>query len=240
MERAVLAWALEMPIVTRCWSIAILAASVLVSTNLISDKDLSFVPIAIVKKHQYWRLFSSFFYFGEIDLYMLYQVYIITQHSCTIEQGFNSSADYLWYIFVNCFVLIIYSFLFNTNTWLSFALVASLMYVWSRQNPHEEIAIFGFLNIKATYYAFVIIAQALLWRGSISAAGLAGLVVGHTLFYFEDVFSKLHNNIKILQPPWRWRTRPIPHINPDEGAREGLLPEGAPEDPLVEQERLPN
>ena len=60
-------WYYDVPIVTRVWTTAVVATAVLVQCQVVSQYQLYYTFSTVFTKRQYWRLLSTFTYFGPLS-----------------------------------------------------------------------------------------------------------------------------------------------------------------------------
>lgn len=70
-------WFMSVPIVSRCYLGAILATTAACFMGIVSPLTLYYNFDLIVLKGQYWRLFSSFFFFGPVGLDFVLHLYFV-------------------------------------------------------------------------------------------------------------------------------------------------------------------
>lgn len=205
MEGIVLNMMTSIPICTRVWTTSILLASFLVSANAVNNVDLVFVT-SFYSKREFWRIITSFVYFGPFDINLLNWLIHISQHSSTVESSFFKTRDYLWYMFLNMTIILLYSNYIETSFFLGPELVVSTTYYWCRKNPNMTLSLFfGLINFKAENYPLSIILFGILRKGFTRKLlnEFSGLLAGHFMFYFEEVFEKMFG-FNPLIPPWEY------------------------------------
>jgi Derlin-2/3 len=74
-------WFLDIPVVSRVYLSAALATSAACFMDVVSPLTLYFNLDLIWSKGQYWRLFSSFFYFGTFGLDFIFHMYFVVRAS---------------------------------------------------------------------------------------------------------------------------------------------------------------
>jgi len=191
----------------------------------------------IFPNRQYYRLITTFLYFGEIrgvrDVIHLgmYAVFLV-RHCRSLEESFyrNRPADFLWMLLVGGAAMVgvaATQVVPEPMLWLSNPLSVMLMYVWSRRNRGVMMNMMGVLNFPAPWLPWVntLINVALghsLW------AHVLGIAVGHVYWYLEDVVPHLLGGRRPLRTPSALRVAmgqppnglpPLPPIRPVAGAR---------------------
>ncbi|CAM9021625.1 unnamed protein product [Wickerhamomyces anomalus] len=147
MERIPVNWITDIPIVTRTWTVSILLTSVLVDSNIIKLHDIILTPNLI--RQQPWRLITCFLFMGHFDINLVLSLYLIVQYSRQLEESFNRTRDYLWFITTCSILLILYSTYIRNLGFLGNFLNEALNYIWSRQNPDVMMGFLGLIEFKA-------------------------------------------------------------------------------------------
>ncbi|KAF1938261.1 derlin-1.1 [Clathrospora elynae] len=229
-------WFYEMPVCTRWWMTAALSASVLVQCHVLSPFQLFYSVRTVFFKSQYWRLLSTFCYFGPLSLDLLYHIFFLQRYSRLLEESSGRSpAHFSWLLVFASTLLLCIAPMFSM-AFLGSALSSTLIYIWSRKNPDTLLSFLGLLVFKAPYLPWVLLAFALIMHGTVPKDEMCGIVVGHIWYYFNDIYPPLHNNHSPLDPPAWWvrliEGRPAPVEEPqDEPTEAGATPE---HDPVAE------
>ena len=114
-------WYYDVPIVTRLWTTAAVLTSVLVQCKFVTPYQLFYSPVSVWQKQQYWRLGTTFLYFGPLSLDFMFHIFFITRYSRDLEESSfrGRTAAFAWLI-VYCAVSLLVSFFFFllVNGWL--------------------------------------------------------------------------------------------------------------------------
>ncbi|KAL6704586.1 hypothetical protein ACN47E_008096 [Coniothyrium glycines] len=197
-------WFYEMPVCTRWWMTAALSASVLVQCHIISPFQLFYSVRTVFFKSQYWRLLTTFFYFGPLSLDLLYHIFFLQRYSRLLEEASGRSpAHFSWLLTFASTLLLCIAPIFSM-AFLGSALSSTLIYIWSRKNPDTMLSFLGLLVFKAPYLPWVLLAFSLIMHGTVPKDEMCGIVVGHIWYYFNDIYPPLHNNHSPLDPPAWW------------------------------------
>ncbi|OAX77460.1 hypothetical protein ACJ72_08241 [Emergomyces africanus] len=196
-------WFFEMPPCTRWWTAATLATSVLIQCGVVTPFQLFYSFRAVFVKSQYWRLLSTFIYFGPLNLDLLFHVFFLQRYSRLLEEAAGSTATFAWLLLYATSFLVLLSPLLSLP-FLGSALSSSLVYIWSRRNPNTRLHLLGLMAIPAPYLPWVMIAFSLVMHGIIPKDEICGVVVGHIWYFFSDVYPSLHGGHRPLDPPAWW------------------------------------
>jgi Derlin-2/3 len=180
---------------------AALSASVLVQCHIISPFQLFFSVRAVFFKSQvhanagkgaythmltllqYWRLLTTFFYFGPLSLDLLYHIFFLQRYSRLLEESSGrSTAHFLWLLAFASTLLLCIAPMFSM-AFLGSALSSTLIYIWSRKNPDTMLSFLGLLVFKAPYLPWFMLGFSLLMHGTMPKDDMCGIVVGHSRSY---------------------------------------------------------
>ncbi len=203
-------WFYEMPVCTRWWTAATVATSLLVQCHIITPFQLFYSFRAVFIKNQvsrslkissplpplvspnalslifalqqYWRLLTTFIYFGPLSLDLLFHVFFLQRYSRLLEESSgNSPAHFSWLLLYAVSILLCLSPLLSIP-FLGSALSSSLVYIWSRRNPETRLSFLGLLVFTAPYLPWVLMAFSLVLHGHVPKDEICGVIVGHGTF----------------------------------------------------------
>ncbi|KAJ4302637.1 hypothetical protein N0V90_001526 [Kalmusia sp. IMI 367209] len=175
-------WFYEMPVCTRWWMTAALSASVLVQCHILSPFQLFYSFRTVFVRSQYWRLITTFFYFGPFSLDLLYHIFFLQRYSRLLEESSRTVASPL---FVAPHIR------FNAAP------------------MHGSDAVYGVLGLGFVKYPSLHLesqepryhAELL---GGVCLQGTVPSLVGHIWYFFNDVYPPLHHGHSPLDPPTWW------------------------------------
>ncbi|EON66525.1 hypothetical protein W97_05770 [Coniosporium apollinis CBS 100218] len=197
-------WFYEMPVCTRWWTTATVTMSLLVQTKVITPYQLFYSFRAVFHKSQYWRLLTTFVYFGPLSLDLIFHVFFMQRYSRMLEESSGRSpAHFSWLLACTSGVILCIAPMFSM-AFLGTALSSVLVYIWSRRNPDTRLSFLGMFVFRAPYLPFVLMAFSILLHNHIPKDEICGVVVGHVWWYFNDVFPRIYNGRKPLDPPSWW------------------------------------
>ncbi|KAI9885496.1 MAG: hypothetical protein M1823_002725 [Watsoniomyces obsoletus] len=172
-------WFYEMPICTRWWTTATVATSILVQCHIVTPFQLFYSFRAVFGKSQYWRLLTTFIYFGPLSLDLLFHVFFLQRYSRLLEESSGrSAAHFTWMLLYATTSLLLLSPLVSMP-FLGSPLSSSLVYIWSRRDPDTRLSFLGLLVFTAPYLPWVLMGFSLLLHGTIPKDEIMGVVVGH-------------------------------------------------------------
>ncbi len=190
------------PKITSILIMASFAVSILAWAGLISALDIYLNYSLIIKKFQIWRLFTTFFYFGEFNLSLVFTMYIFFRDSKILEKKVfqGKCDDYLFFIFF-CMIFLLFFGIFNNILFLSSSLSYSIMYYWGRKSKNVKVELMGLFELRAPYIpVFYLFISFLLGYNYESV--LYGIIVGHIYFFGRDILPRIKglNGIRIETP----------------------------------------
>jgi len=154
---------------------------------------------------QYWRLLTTFLYFGPFSIDLLFHVYFLQRYSRLLEESSGRSpAHFSWLLLYAMMSLILLS-PFVSMPFLGHPLSSTLVYIWSRRNPDTLMSFLGFFVFGAAWLPWVLIGISFVVHGTIPKDELLGVVLGHIWYFFNDVYPPLHAGSRPLDPPMWWR-----------------------------------
>lgn len=198
-------WFWEMPICTRWWITATVLTSVLVQCQIVTPFQLFYSVRTVFYRAQYWRLLTTFLYFGPLSLDLVFHIFFLTRYSRLLEESSGRSpAHFSWLLLYSTTFLILMSPMLSMP-FLGQPLSSTFVYIWSRRNPETRLSFLGLLVFTAPYLPWVLMGFSLVVHGMIPRDELMGVVVGHIWYFYNDVYPPLHNGSKPLDPPMWWR-----------------------------------
>lgn len=130
---------------------------------------------------QYWRLLTTFIYFGPLSLNLLFHIFFIQRYARMLEESATSVAHFAWLLFYAAATLLAIAPL-SSQAFLGTTLSSTLVYIWSRRNPDTRLSFLGLLTFKAPWLPWVLIAFNVVLHGHWPKDELCGIVVGHSMF----------------------------------------------------------
>jgi Derlin-2/3 len=158
--------------------------------------------------NQYWRLLTTFTYFGPLSLDLLFHLFFLQRYSRLLESSLGPTpATFSWLLlYASTSLLLLSSTLFSSGSlpFLGSALSSTLVYIWSRRNPDTRLSLMGLLVFTAPYLPWVLMAFSLVMHGSVPRDEILGVVVGHVWYFFADVWPGLYEGQRPMEPPAWW------------------------------------
>jgi Derlin-2/3 len=128
---------------------------------------------------QFWRLITTFVYFGPLSLDLLFHVFFLQRYSRLLEDSSGRSpARFAWLLLYASVSLLLLSPLVSMP-FLGSPLSSSLVYIWSRRDPNTRLSFLGLLVFSAPYLPWVLMGFSLLLHGTIPKDEIMGVIVGH-------------------------------------------------------------
>ncbi|KAJ3024235.1 Derlin-2 [Thoreauomyces humboldtii] len=207
-------WYYEVPVVTRTYVTAVVLATLSCQLDLVSPFHLYFNFNLIWKGRQWWRLITSFLYFGDFSLDFLFHMFFLVRYSRMLEEGSfrGRTADFMWFLLFGMLSTLCISPLLPARlsiTFLSSPLTFMLVYVWSRRNESIRMNFLGVFNFSAPYLPWILIGFTVLLNNHWPMGDLVGLFVGHVYYFLDDVYPAMEGvpgTRRVLRAPEFVRT----------------------------------
>jgi len=185
-------WIKDIPIVTRTYVVGSLLTTAVCAVDLVSPYSLYFSFKLVTEKLQFWRIFTTFFFFGSrFSLDLLFHMFFLARYCRALEEGSfrGRTADFMFMIFLGAIVLLCLSPLFQLP-FLGQPLILMMVYVWSRRNPYARMSFLGLFTFTAPYLPWLLLSfSALLGHEGIT--DIVGIAIGHIYYFLEDVFPRM-------------------------------------------------
>lgn len=137
------------------------------------------------KRSQYWRLLTTFIYFGPLSLNLLFHIFFIQRYARMLEESAPSPAHFSWMLAYASTTLLCLSPLFS-QAFLGSTLSSTLVYIWSRKHPDMQLSFLGLFIFKAPWLPWVMIALSVVLHGQWPKDELAGIAVGHGMLQSQS------------------------------------------------------
>lgn len=214
-------WFWETPVCTRWWTTATFAISALVQCQILTPFQLFYsFPTAIVKG-QYWRLITTFLYFGPISVDLIFHIYFLQRYSRLLEESSGRSPAVFSWMLLYATVSLLCMSPFVSMAFLGQPLSSTLVYIWSRRNPDTRLSFLGLMVFTAPYLPWVLMGFSLVLHHTVPKGEIMGVIIGHIYYFLADVYPPLHNGAQPMAPPTWWRRLfegPAPQGPADENA----------------------
>jgi Derlin-2/3 len=190
-------WYHEIPIISKLYLTSAVAMSTACFLDLVSPLTLYYNYELIINKHQYWRIVTSFLFFGTFSLDFLFHMYFVVRYCRLLEEGSfrGRTADFLFMIIYGAtFMLIISIFIdmFSRIRFLGHPLTFMMVYLWARdpENFYIRMSFFGVIQFNAPYLPWVLLLFSLM-IGNPVEMDLLGIIVGHTYYFLDSVYPEV-------------------------------------------------
>ncbi|BFZ57162.1 hypothetical protein PYCC9005_004213 [Savitreella phatthalungensis] len=183
-------WYYEIPIITRIFVSCAIGCSILVQCDLVTPYQLFFSWRAALDRAQYWRFLTTFLFFGDLSIDFFFHLFFMSRYCRMLEETYaQRTVDFAWLLFVLAGALLAAAPI-ASDPFLGTALSFSLTYLWSRRNPGVEMSFLGLFNFSAAYLPWVLVAFSCLVNGRMPVQDVLGLVVGHIVYFLEDIWPR--------------------------------------------------
>lgn len=152
---------------------------------LILDFSLAF------GKFQIWRLITTFFFVGPFSMSFLFGMMMVYYSVSSIEAYFDKrQADLGVMLVFNALAVMFVAFLANNFYVLQSPYIFSLIYVWSKFVPDQQMSIWGF-PVQSLHLPWVLMGFHL-FTGGDPFNDLIGVAAGHCYVYLKEVLPDSH------------------------------------------------
>lgn len=190
-------WYEEIPLISRVYLTGALAVTTACYLDVVSPLTLYYNYDLMVNKAQYWRLISSFFFFGTFSLDFVFHMYFVVRYCRLLEEGSfrGRTADFLFMMMYGAMMMLLFAAMvpiFNKIKFLGHPLSFMMVYLWSRDpdNADVRMSFLGVLQFNAPYLPWVLLAFSLLIGNPIEM-DLLGIIVGHTYYFLDYVYPQV-------------------------------------------------
>lgn len=193
----VMAFYYEMPVVTRTYMTLAILTSTACYLDFLSPLTLYYNFDLVYYKGQYWRLFSSFIYFGNFSIDFVFHLYFITRYCRLLEEGHfrGRTPDFIWMLIIGAVCMLTFTVVipvFSKIKFLAHSLSFMMVYVWGRdaENADMRMNLFGMFTFSAPYLPWVLLLFSIV-IGNPVETDLLGVICGHIFYYMDTVFPEI-------------------------------------------------
>lgn len=206
-------WFYDIPIVTRIYLCAAVATSTLCFMDVVSPLTLYYNYELIFSKGQYWRLLSSFLFFGTFSLDFMFHMYFLVRYCRLLEEGHfrGKTADFIFMLIMGAIIMIILGVsvdMFAKIKFLGHPLGFMMVYIWGRcpENAQVRMSFLGIFTFRAPYLAWVLLFFSM-FLGNPFETDLLGIIPGHIYYFLEFVYPHVADirgwrNRRVLKTPF--------------------------------------
>ncbi|KAI5168474.1 Derlin-2/3 [Pancytospora epiphaga] len=187
------------PPITRLLISLIVVTTLLVYLNILEPHQLTYSRFYL-KKLQLHRIFTTFIYFGRPSIEITLHVIFLYRYSLMLESSFVKTSDYFYMLLVIFALLFVLSNIYYIPL-LGPSLSCTVTYIWTRRNPQTVVQIMGFVSFYAFYLPFIVPMFTLIFEGKVSMEEILGIIVGHIVYYLQDVYPRFGTTI-LKTPCW--------------------------------------
>lgn len=192
-----LSWYTEIPIISRLYLTAAVGTTTACFMDVVSPLTLYYNYDLILQKGQYWRIISSFLFFGSFSLDFLFHMYFVVRYCRLLEEGKyrGRTADFIFMLLFGGFLMLILAMnfdIFSKVKFLGHPLAFMMVYLWARspENLNVRMSLLGIFPFNAPYLPWVLLLFSL-FLGSPIETDLMGIIVGHIYYFLDDIYPKI-------------------------------------------------
>ena len=181
---------MSIPPVTKAYLGLVGLLFVLVQMQIMNPITIMFKYSYVFKKMQFYRIITSYLYFGGVSIDVLFHLYFMIRYMTSLEQILNS-IEVLYMLFLGTISLTILN-IFVDFPFMSFSLSFMIIYIWSRLNASLLFSFFGLFTFYASYYPLIMISISFVLQNHVPWHDILGLIVGHCYWFGNHVYPRLH------------------------------------------------
>lgn len=190
-------WYHEIPPISKIYLTSAVAITTACFLDIVSPLTLYYNYELILNKGQYWRLVTSFLFFGTFSLDFLFHMYFVVRYCRLLEEGpfRGKPADFLVMIIYGAVMMIISTLVFDLFAKIKFLghpLTFMMVYLWARdpENYFIRMSFFGVIQFNAPYLPWMLLLFSVLIGNPIEM-DLLGIVVGHIYYFLDTVYPQV-------------------------------------------------
>jgi Derlin-2/3 len=193
----VFSWYHEIPLISKLYLTSAVGITTACYLDLVSPLTLYYNYDLILNKGQYWRIITSFLFFGSFSLDFLFHMYFVVRYCRLLEEGTfrGRPADFMFMIIYGAVFMLIVTVTFDMFSRIKFLghpLTFMMVYLWARDpdNYHIRMSFFGVLQFNAPYLPWMLLLFSLV-LGNPVEMDVLGIIVGHTYYFLDLVYPQV-------------------------------------------------
>mmetsp|Transcript_18081 Transcript_18081/g.30964 ORF Transcript_18081/g.30964 Transcript_18081/m.30964 type:complete len:252 (+) Transcript_18081:209-964(+) len=182
------AWWEGVPPITRYMAAGMVLTTVACNLGVINPMWLALFWQPVLRKFEIWRLFTNFFYHGKLSINFVVRIVWVYTYAIPLEKQIYQfePADYMFMLLFNGLLCILSSPVFGFAI-LGAPLIMSIIYIWARNFPDQQVSLYGIVKIQSFFLPFAFACISLLMGQSI-VPDLVGIAVGHIYWYLKEIY----------------------------------------------------
>ncbi|WFD30894.1 hypothetical protein MSPP1_001918 [Malassezia sp. CBS 17886] len=200
----------SLPPFTTVWMSGAMLLSILEALGFTTPYQMFYSPTMVFQLQQYWRLLTTFLYFGGFSVMLLLRHCFMLRYAYMLERdtfGATGRADFFWFLFLAAAALLLLSSRLSMP-FLAEPLSATITYVWCRKNRHVQMSFLGLFVFTAPYMPLLLLLIELGFGRSVQSvkSEIVGIVLGHIYYFLVDVWPREFEarTAHLLDPPLLW------------------------------------
>ena len=136
----------NIPPITKFYLGSCIGLTVAIKLKWFSALQIYFNPKLIFQQREFWRLFSSFCYFGDLDISFLFHMLFVYRYCKMLEEESyrGKTADFV-VLFIFAGLLTMVAAVVFSLPFLGSSFTQVFVYIWSRRNPYSLLNFMGFI-----------------------------------------------------------------------------------------------
>lgn len=193
----IFSWYSEIPIVSRTYMTVAVFASIACYLDWLSPLSMYYNFDLVLYRGQYWRLLSSFVFFGSFSIDFLFHLYFVIRYCRLLEEGRfrGRTADFVWMLTLGIVIMLVLAVcvnMFSKIRFLGHSLAFMMVYVWGRDTENNDVRMnfLGLFPFNAPYLPWVLLLFSVVIGNPIET-DLLGIIVGHIYYFFDVIYPEI-------------------------------------------------
>ena len=188
------------PPVTRVYLLLSFATNALCFSKIINGLSLLLNFQLIIQHHNFWRLFSHLFYFGETGIKSIFYIFFFSRYSKALESfSFQGRGmEYLYLLLTGNSLMLLMKLFVREATFLGPGITFMVVYIWGKKNAQQQINLVNLIHIKGSSLPLILMVSSWFLRQKTLKSDIMGVIAGHLYFYLEEIYPRLNGGQKIL------------------------------------------
>jgi Derlin-2/3 len=188
------------PPVTRVYLLLSFIINALCFSKIINGISLLLNLKLVIQHHNFWRLFSHLFYFGETGIKSIFYIFFFSRYSKALESvSFQGRGfEYLYLLITGNSLMLLMKLFVREATFLGPGITSMVVYIWGKKNAQQQINLVNLIHIKGSSLPLILMVSSWFLRQKTLKSDIMGMIAGHLYFYLEEIYPRLNGGQKVL------------------------------------------
>ncbi|KAF8071261.1 DER1 [Scenedesmus sp. PABB004] len=198
-------WYQSLPPITRFLATACFLSSLGTYLGILQPKNLALLGPFIFKQYELWRLVTPHFFIGGFGMKFLFNMIWLLQYGQILEgQTYMfAPADMVWMLLFSagCLTAVGLAVPSLGLVFTASSLIFTLIYVYSRNFPTQNVSIMGLFTVQSFYLPFAFLGITVILGGD-PIPDILGMAVGHAYWFFSEIYPASGGAALLGTPRW--------------------------------------